>query len=342
MQKGAAGLKNLPGQEGGIMKILQHKIWKNLIAGFIILLFLVIQLFVYIRKEGQPASPPRQIESLESFEFLWSSSVKSHRSQFGSCNGNNDWVYMYLDAEHNQIILPTWEKDNFILSSLNLSSFDLETGKISWHTPLDSSSFSISNNKERIFIVDRGPEPPRSSCASHLHYCESAQISSYDINSGEKVWSTIQSNMNEANTLCVMNNVVSILGRATRSNYQEKVSLDANTGEKIPFQNIKSTTTEFDFYARARVKRLGFDRQEISSKYETDGKFLYFLTSNDSSLWVVDMEIPKIVGQIKFSGMPFAGGNYYSQFAIAPASNNVVVYLADSHQLFAFRFLPDS
>ncbi|KAA3662226.1 MAG: hypothetical protein DWQ04_14055 [Chloroflexi bacterium] len=323
------------------MTILQKKIVKYILAGLVVMLILFVRLLLYIEQNKKTIHPLRQIESVESFEFLWSTQVSAYRSQFGSCTGDYDWVYMYLDVDNRQIILPTWQKDNFILSSINLSSFDLDTGKTNWHTPLDASHFSISNNKERIFIVSRGPEPSLSSCASHLHYCESAQISSYDIISGEQAWSTIQSNMNSSNKLCVMDDVVSILGQATRSNYQQKVSLDANTGEKIPFQGIRSAFAEHDFFAAMEIiEKLGFDRLDITSKYVTDGRFLFFLTSNDSTLWVVDMETPEIVGRVQFDGNQFARGNYYDQYAIAPVDNNVVVYLADSQQLFTLRFLP--
>ena len=200
---------------GEAMTIFQKKFLKYVLAVSVVVVFLFVRLLIYIEQNKQTVHPPGQIESLESFEFLWSTRVSAHRSQFGSCNGDYYWMYMYLDMDNRQIIIPTWQEKYFVLSNINLSSFDLDTGKINWHSSLDSSYFSISNNNKNIFVVHRGPEPPLGSCASHLHYCESAQISSYDIISGEKAWSTIQSNMNSSNKLCVMDDVVSIVGQAT-------------------------------------------------------------------------------------------------------------------------------
>ena len=118
--------------------------------------------------------------------------------------------------------------------------------------------------------------------------------------------------------------------------------MDANTGDKIPFQGIKSAFVDRDYFAGwGIVEKLGFDRLDIVSKYIIEDKFLYFLTSSDSNLWVVDMEKQIIVGNVQFSGNQLARGNFYDQFAIAAVENNVAIYLADSQQLFVFRFLPD-
>lgn len=301
---------------------------------------LIIQVIVYFKKDVEPAFPLREVESIESFELLWHSELKAERASVGLCTGNDYWVFMQLDEIHNQVILPVSGRKYLIATNVYLAGFDLDTGQNRWRTPLKTGLFSIAGNSSNIFIVKRGPDPPQVLCDPDLHYCEAVKILSYDIDTGEEVWSTSQSNMNSAGTLCVNDAVVSIVGNATRSNYQEKVSLNAATGERISFKDLPSNNASSDFEsARLILKELGIDPSDLWGRYALEGKYLYFLTSQDKTLWVVNRETPKIMGKVEFSGEPFAGGNFYNQFAIASVNDYVVVYLGDSQQLFAFRYL---
>lgn len=331
------------------MKYLQEKKWAYPISFLILISFLLFQVnaFVKYKYGSEPGAALREVESLESLDLLWSFNLKIDGPLAGSCDERRYWLYTQLDAEHNQLILPIWDGKIPLIPRVYLSGLDLETGQTNWSTWINKSysSYSINGNSTRIIVVERGPEPSLGSCSPDLYYCESARILAYDIETGEEVWSRLQSNMYNADTLCVGEEIVSIEGISTRSTHQEKFSLDAMTGDKIPFQDLYPNATNSDLESSRHIARIieemGIDG--FGSDYVNQGKYLYLLTRYNKTLWVLNRETSEIVGKAEFTGESLVGNR--SDFTVLADNNYVVVYLGDSQQVFAFRFLlnsPDS
>ena len=192
-------------------------------------------------------------------------------------------------------------------------------------------------NSNGIFVAGRGPEPPFAACSPDLHYCEAAKISAYDVETGEEIWSKLQSNMYSAGIFCASDEIISIEGNATRSTYSQEVSLDALTGDKIPFQDLYPDAANIDAETSRDISRLveqlGFDG--FYGDYVKQSHYLIFLTRPDKTLWILDRTTSEIVGKAEFSGEPLAK----SQFEIFVVNEYVVVILGDSQQIFVFRHL---
>jgi len=316
-------------------------IGKILIVGLAILIVVVTLIVVIIWSDfkkviWQPA-PPHQVESLESFELVWSSSVSSPRVMTERGSVRNPLIYMYLDASENQLILPIWE-GNLLFSKLYLTDFELNTGEIKWQTQLDSNELALVNNSKNIFAVVQETEK----CTiGEQGYCDAVRISSYDIFSGEEEWVTYHGKLNRANTIDVNDEILSISGFATRSDFREKVSFAVDTGDKLVYQDI---SPKLDGYLEDwNPSLLGIsDSAIVFGSYAQNGKFLFFLTEDDNTLWAVDQDVPEIVGRVRFDGTSFEGINYVNRFAVASENDMVVVYLGDGEQLFVFRFSPSS
>lgn len=307
---------------------------KLLIIGLVVLL-VVLLLENFLSYISIQPVPPHQVELLESFELVWHSHAKSPNVLTESGALRDLQIFTYLDAGENKLILPTWE-GNPLFPKLYLTSFELNTGKIQWQTLLDYNELALGNNSKNIIAVAQETER----CTpDERGYCDAVRISSYSIATGEEEWVSYHDNMNSAATISVNDELVSISGFATRSDFREEISIAADTGEKLVFQDIRPDTSNYSL--KINLGLLGFDEVDIVSNYEIDGGYLFFLTSQDNSLWVVDQNSPKIVGQVKFGGASFNEGNNVNEFAIASDDNIVTVYLGDSQQLLVFRFLPD-
>lgn len=308
---------------------------KVLIIGLTILIIVVV--FNDLKKMlVEEPVPPRQVELLESFELIWDSSADSLLVLTDEGTVRNPQIYMYLDASKNQLILPILE-GNFLFLDLYLTDFELDTGEIQWQTMLDSNQLALTNNSKNIFAVVREDEK----CTpDERGYCDAVRISSYNLSSGEEEWVTYHGDMNRANTLRVNDKILSITGFATRSNFREKVSLATETGEKLDFQDINSPRNSF--LENWHPNRLGFNEFSIvGSSYEQNGKFLFFLTEQNHTLWAIDLDTYEILGWVEFDGPSFMARDYTNEFKIVSDNDVVVVYLGDSEQLFAFRFFPD-
>ncbi|MEJ2748031.1 MAG: hypothetical protein P8183_08995, partial [Anaerolineae bacterium] len=143
--------------------------------------------------------PPHQVELLESFELLWDSSADSLIVLTDEGTVRNPQIYMYLDANENQLILPIWE-GNFLFPELYLTDFEADTGEIQWQTMLDSNQLALTNNSKNIFAVIQEDEK----CTpDERGYCDAVRISSYNLSSGEEEWVTYHGNMFRADTIHV-------------------------------------------------------------------------------------------------------------------------------------------
>ena len=216
-------------------------------------------------------------------------------------------------------------------------SFQLDTNHTNWQIPIDSDQLAITSNSTYVFTVISETER----CSPDSIYCDTVQISSYDMNSGEIIWSVYHHGMDNAETLCANDEFISIRGHATRSDVWNELSLAVDTGEVVPYQDVCPGPA----YERIGldVYQLGFDKGDILDDYEIEGDYLFFLTSNESTLWAINRNTSQIVGQIKFEDAPFGSGkDYIGQFAISADKNIVVVYFGDHNQLFVFRLLPEN
>lgn len=280
-------------------------------------------------------APPHQVESLESFELVWYSSIKSPIVLIDSCTSRDEGVFMHLDTNENQLVLPIWE-GNLLFPKLYLTDFELDTGEIQWQTRLDSNDLALNSNSKNIFAVVQETEK----CTpDERGYCDAVRISSYNISSGEEDWFTYHGNMNRADTICVNDKILSISGFATRSNFREKVSFAVDTGEKLVYQDISPPSG--NYFQDWNLDQLKFRRFDIISNYEQNGRFLFFLTKGNNTLWAIDRDVSEIVGHVRFDGTSFGTGNYIDRFAIISNNDIVAVYLGDGEQLFAFRFSPN-
>ena len=320
------------------MNNFRRKVWLYIVSVFIVGSFLVYQINAFLKDGSEPGAALREVVSSESLEFLWSSNLKIDGPHSGGCDDKRYSFYAQLNSEHKQMVVPVWNGKIPIFTRVYLTGFDLDTGQTNWRTQLNKINYSIGGNSSNVFVVERGPEPPLNSCSSDLHYCEAAKILAYDTQTGEEVWSTLQSNMYSADTLCVNDEIVSIVGIATRSDYQEKVSLDANTGAKIPYQSLPLTTAISNYETnRLTFEKLGIDELDIRSQYIVESKNLYFLTNHDRALWIIDKDTAEVVGKAEFSGEPFQGDRFSREYMIMTDDEYVTVYLADSQQLFLFK-----
>jgi len=322
--------------------------WKRgafiLFICFVYIVYQIVDIMNYFT-EIEIGAEIREVESLESLELLWHSQQWVARNSNGNCGEIPRQTYfLHIDAANNQLILPVWGSKFPMISRLYLTGFDLETGLTNWKTVIKMEGPSdFRGNSNGIFVAGRGPEPPLASCSPDLHYCESAKISAYESQTGEEIWSKLQSNMNNAGIFCANDEIVSIKGSATRSNYTQEVSLNALTGNKIPFQDLYPNTlnsgvaTDWDV-----IEAMGIEG--FSSDFVKQGRYLRLLTRPDKTLWILDRTTSEIVGKAEFSGEPLTERSYY-QFAVAAVNEYVVVILGDSQQVFVFRrlpFLPDS
>ncbi|MCA9975098.1 MAG: PQQ-binding-like beta-propeller repeat protein [Anaerolineales bacterium] len=78
------------------------------------------------------------------------------------------------------------------------------------------------------------------------------------------------------------------------------------------------------------------------SNVAANGKYVYYLT-NEAQLQILNIETSELVGHADFSPINFEGEgfdrNWYDFYVVAK-DDFILVYFADSYQLFAFRFLP--
>ena len=314
-------------------------------GAFILLIcfvYFVYQMVEIINYYSEQVTEAREVESLESLELLWHSQQPIAEYSNGNCGQIFHQTYfLQIDSANNQLVLPVWGRKIPFFQRFYLTAFDLETGQTNWKTVVKMGGISeFRGNSSSIFVVGRGPEPPLASCSPDLKYCESAQISAYDIETGEEMWSKLQSNMHSAGVFCANDEIVSIRGAATRSTYSQEVSLDALTGDKIPFQDLYPDATNSDVETprdiTRLVKQMGFDG--FLGDYVKNDSFLFFLTRPDRTLWILDLTTSEIVGKAEFTGEPLA----MSQFEIFVFNEYVVVILGDSQQVFVFRRLPNS
>ena len=78
------------------------------------------------------------------------------------------------------------------------------------------------------------------------------------------------------------------------------------------------------------------------SNVAANGKYVYYLT-NEAQLWVLNIETSELVGRADFSPINFEGEGFDRNeydFYVVVKDDFILVYFADSSQLFAFRFLP--
>ncbi len=80
-------------------------------------------------------------------------------------------------------------------------------------------------------------------------------------------WTFARENMNSAGKFTVDDDVVSIIGSATRSTHQEKFSLNADTGSLIDFQGVEPAPNNVGMRTR-----------------EQYGDFVFYLTERGSAL----------------------------------------------------------
>jgi hypothetical protein len=300
---------------------------------------------VAIDSFSEHVNEAREARSLESLELLWHSQQPIAEYSNGNCGQVFHQTYfVQIDTKNNQLVLPVWGREIPLFQRFYLTAFDLETGQTNWKTVIKMGGISkFRGNSSSIFVVGRGPEPPFASCSPDLNYCESAQISAYGIETGEEMWSKLQSNMHSAGVFCANDEIVSIRGAATRSTYSQEVSLDALTGDKIPFQDLCPDATNLDAETPRDISRLleqmGFDG--FSGDYVKQGHYLIFLTRPDKTLWILDRTTLEITGKAEFSGEPLSKGSIH-QFAVASVNEYIVIILGDSQQVFVFRHLPYS
>lgn len=315
---------------------------QNLGLLFILLgLFLVSQLASLLNKDVKAEVGWREVQDVEFLDLLWSTPIRIDRPLSGKCGDSSpSRMFMQLDVPNQQIIAPVLDQKIPFFPRVYLTGLDLDTGQISWRTLLDTTLYAIGGNSNSIVVVERNHTPPTASCSPNLDYCEAVKIVSYDILTRDVVWSKLQSNMRAASVLCVSEDIVSIIGDATRSTYHEEVTLNANTGEKIPFQDLFLYVTEEEVRLnRQIIHELGIDESELRGGFVVEGKYLFVLTSNDKTLRIINRETSELVGKAEFGGEPFEGANYFTQFKIVTDNDYVIVYLADSQQIFVFRLL---
>jgi hypothetical protein len=314
-----------------------------LLVIFSIVIFLARHTIASLKAEAERSALIREVNAVDSLELLWSTSVRVDRTLHGRCdNSSTSWVFLQLDVQNQQLIFPALDQKIPFFNRVYLTGLDLESGQTNWRTLLDTTLYAIGGNSDRIIIVEENHTPPAASCSSDLDYCEAAKIVSYDILTGEMGWSKLQSNMRAAGRLCVNEEMISIIGAATRSTYHEEVSLVASTGEKIPFQNLRFDVTEEEVRInRQLIHELGIDESELRGGFVVEDKYLFVLTMNDNTLRIINRETLELVGKAEFDGEPLsAEANYYDQYNIVTDNDYVVVYLGDSQQLFTFRFVP--
>lgn len=317
----------------------KRQFFLRVLALGIVAVYAIFQVDSFLKEGTQAGADLREAQKIESLELLWSSNLRIDRTPYGGCTNKYHLIFTRLDVQNNQVIVPVWNGDIPLMTRVYLTGLELETGQIKWRTLLNTTQYAIGSNSSKVIVVEADHEPPSASCSPELSYCEAVKIVSYDVLTGEEDWSTLQSNMSDAGSLCVNDEIVSIVGAATRSTYQEKLSLVANTGEKIPFQDLRIDDESSDLKLNWHiVNQLGIEDGDIRGQFVVEGKFLYFLTSHNKSLWIVNRETLEIAGKVEFDGNALESGNYFNQYKITTENDFVVVYLGDSQQIFVFKW----
>lgn len=206
---------------------------KSSLAIVIVVVFVVIffNLF-FVNILNARSTPLRQAVSEQSFKLAWKSDVISPLLIVDSGKYNDSQAFVLVQT--NRVILPTNRWGNSYLTS-----FYLETGKVDWEIQLPQQQFSIGSNLKEIIVVLNDVPPRQDLCDPGLDYCEAAQFLAYDAESGEEIWTFLRENMWRAGALTVDDNVINIIGSATRSSHREKFSLNADTGTVIDFQGVE-------------------------------------------------------------------------------------------------------
>ncbi|KAA3660480.1 MAG: hypothetical protein DWQ04_19235 [Chloroflexi bacterium] len=314
---------------------------KKITAILILILFFVsIKILILMRP---PKTSPRQIKSMESFEINWARSVDSSPLKIDNWEMRDTQIFIHI--QDNQIILPILIKNTPFLPKETITSFDLNTGEIEWQTDMSFwyPPTMIGNNSDTIVVIVEGLEKPQESvnlCKPNLTRCENIKVTAIDAKTGNITWSLIYANIMFVDRLYVDEEIISIDGHAYRSSYHSELKLDVQNGWRIPEAQFGPSTIINDNQYKALNSHFGFERGDIVSNIADNGRFVFFLTKKDNTLFVVDKNSFIKVGEIKFTGEPFSqiSNNRLQGFGVATSGENVIVYMSDSDQLFSFRF----
>lgn len=298
------------------------------------ILFLTVTFVNYFFREfivSKPIRPPRHANTSETVELLWGKSVTSWPVTID--NGIKDSKEPFLHIKDNDLILPVWELDNLFTANVSLISYDLTNGNLKWRHVLsrDGSTLAIGKSVDSIFTISN-------KCARGDQKCGNSEIAKHNLATGEIFWSVQHSDVYPTSALSIDQNKINVVGHYAGMHFSEH-SIDTETGEFLSeFSGIEHDPASFSISYGTIPKVLGYEPHEIVGNIVSFDNYLAFLAKKESSLLIVDKDSREIVGSVKFSGSPFS--LRANDFKLAANDNIVAVYLGDSEQLFAFKFVP--
>lgn len=302
--------------------------------------FLMFSLLVACNALPSSAPPTREIMPSDSFELLWS------RSEIES--------YNIAGVERNEIFVRIWEDNVFILNwdrtwpqSHTFKKFDLLTDEVKWEVPLQNRTSAISSNSHHIYsswyIGTPDRKPPGLECGGMIGDpkwdpgCDAIQVDAFDMVSGDITWSQVYTSMASIAHMFADDSLLKISGSGGQGAYEADLTIDAFTGDLMVGKDFEEFSKP-DYAPLLFAVRIS--PSSIVSNFAAGEGIVYFLTTN-GELWAVDESEGMILGKQRFAGAENQTMSVLGNFRVTAEKNIVVVYLDDSRQLFAFRFLPE-
>ena len=362
----STGLKTALGQESRIHmnKVkYKHATWLSLVIVVILFAMLILKsyglgsLSVYFADR-----PKRHAAESISFTQIWEYEGVVI-STISKTDREHPEIFMFTDD--NGLILI---KRSLLGSNSSLQKLNLLTGETEWQEKLNESPSAAARNSKYIYVSTVPPEARRSELGGAV------EITAYYSSTGQIAWRRkyVGEGITGVSQMVADEFIVSMIGGFGHGEYDNSLSINAINGDEVSYQpiadnnfiNMPSGQAVHYFQLEELSNSLLLIQPALKKIYAYD-------PSINSTLW--DLEIPNIVSNIAIenntiffltddaalwsvngkTGDPLATLTFESKNSVISLSNGypfrhyiiasddiVVVYLGDSHQLFAFHFSP--
>jgi len=271
-----------------------------------------------------PRHPLRSVGETTNFEELWMSNDISVRGSTGS--GVRGFLQLESNSMYSLITRKTLLGQDWILRKQQL-----DDGSVQWEMTFSGLVRTVQMDDQNLFVITSKQvgcsllgEPD----------CEELTVTVYEASNGEEVWTNTYEGSLDVELAETTDSSIIIHGSGNRGNRRSMYTIDKISGLLLPNTTPQYSLQEiYSQYIDPQSILNNPDFTPISNVFEQDGVF-YFV-SDQGQLLALHKESGNIIGSVEF----VPNNLYVDPLAITVLAegDTLVVYFADSRQVFAFR-----
>lgn len=268
----------------------------------------------------QERSPTRTVTEFSGIDLLWQKHIE-------------------IGLEHEtggQIFSPY--QDNLIFPSLNsLVSLSLENGNVVWEAQIPDEPVAISFYDDKIFVTyAKQLESSKQVFFENMCYIgRGASVSTYNAHTGKLVWENNYFGIDRQG-FRINNQILYLFGSADHGASWSSAQIDTNTGKPIAYACSRWHDSENNEQPPHVIDEgiTGYFGYIPKQNYSCDESQCNVVIK-DHAIEFMDKNTNESIGHIAIQGFRLHPDN----IDLKILDNVILIYLSDSRQLFAFRFV---